>query len=120
INDYINWANEQDPKNLYYVLPLAIECYLKHGMLNEVSNLINKYKNIIDQFSKFDYMLIKKSTLRLRSALAKYYSELKNSHEAINQAIECLKLAVEMGQMKRFREGTKIIYKNNFSLNDYQ
>ncbi|ATF13609.1 XRE family transcriptional regulator [Brevibacillus brevis X23] len=120
INDYIDWANEQDPKNLYYVLPLAVECYLKHGMPNEASNLINKYKNIIDQFSEYDYMLIKKSTLRLRSALAKYYSELKNSHEAINQAIECLILAVEMGQMKRFREGTKIIYKNNFSLNNEQ
>ncbi|MFC8685956.1 helix-turn-helix domain-containing protein [Brevibacillus porteri] len=120
INDYINWANGQDPKNVYYVLSLAIECYLKHGMLNEANDLINKYKNIIDQFSKCDFMLIKKSTLRLRSALAKYYSELSNSDEAINQAIECLKLAVEMGQMKRFREGTKIIYKNNFLLNDDQ
>jgi transcriptional regulator with XRE-family HTH domain len=118
INEYLKWASNE--KEIYYVIPVAIEAYLKNNRLDEAKVFLNKYINEINIISKSSFILDERRNARIKYNISELYFKLNNIEEAVSNLIDAITICKRLGKTNRLARCMSLILKNYDVLTEKQ
>lgn len=118
INDLISWLEEvAEP---YKGLPIILETLIKSGELNEAEKFLFHFQQHVKILEEARNPYIAKLLLRFRYIHAIYYFETDNIQRGIDETLEALRLADQLGNAERFKDSLLLFWHHHQYTSDYQ